>query len=1060
MQNKLLLFLIILFPFTLAFGQTGKIAGTVISSGAGDPMPGVNVIVQGTDLGAATDEDGEFVIVNVPAGTYRVSANFIGYSTLTKTDVTVRTDQTASLTFEMQEEAIAGEEVIVEAEAPAVELDLTGSKESVSSEDLSISWAETVDEAITTAQGVGVHGGIRGDFNFSSKFVVDGVDVQESMASSNYLTANSTAIQSIEVQTGGFNAEHASARGSIVNLNTKMSTTNWHGSFKARTRPPGQYHWGRNMYSRDNFEWQVVSREWFENNPPGDAWMNYWTNTLGEEPSAEFMWEKYQEYMTPPAEMGDYTNRFSTEFEGTVYGPITKNLSVMLSGSYFMNASRYPSYYSYDPNWNLQSKIYYNITPSTKLEFLGMHRGTDSSSEFLTNFTSSLVGGSSYHFVNVTPASVQQPYNLGKFYSNRPCLCVHGTVAGSGSHAPPAKIRSFLGRLKLTHSFSSKSYMDFTVMVDTLGNQMNWFQDRLRDELYWLPEDDIKLREDPMYAPPAYFDSPPHSIGPARYDASNGFMYGYTKRTKVAANFASQVSDNHFLKLGAEYTKSWFNYQYFVWNRMRYDAVPLDHNPYEGAAYIQDRIETKGMNVNIGLRFDFFNGNEMVNYTIFDPFAVHPMTQGNEGDRLISFDKNSEFAVPTPTRTALSPRIGISHPITENTVLHFMYGHFAQRPPWMSIVQQPMFRHDAPTDSQNVAWRGLDDVRGDSNEQFPDDMQWFYPGYAGGNPAMDYAKMIQWEVGFEQDIADLLRLDVTMYYKDGQGLANVGIRQGNILTSVSNASTYGNTIGVDPDVELGGSEPGAGAGGFNIRANNGRLDVRGVEATIESRWSRYFSIRLMADYSVTRSGVYGPSYIERNLYPVDLGGETQYRLEMRDQDIGFHGSGTNTNEVWNPGTTLKLNATLQSPEDFGPSFLGMHPLQNWTLNIYSWWTSPQKFTYYSLEDLEEGVVQEPDNKTWEAKHLTNLKLIKHLPMGRFNVEVYARVLNLFNFKHLRLMGGDQLRDYMEEGKLPIISSSYTTVDGGSETWIEPNQWTNYSQDIMPREVWFGLQFSF
>ena len=62
------------------FAQTsGKISGKITDVSTGEPIPFANVIIEGTNYGAASDLDGEYIIVNVPSGTYNVIASYIGY---------------------------------------------------------------------------------------------------------------------------------------------------------------------------------------------------------------------------------------------------------------------------------------------------------------------------------------------------------------------------------------------------------------------------------------------------------------------------------------------------------------------------------------------------------------------------------------------------------------------------------------------------------------------------------------------------------------------------------------------------------------------------------------------------------------------------------------------------------------------------------------------------------------------------------------------------------------------------------------------------------------------
>ena len=118
------IFVLIISSLVVA-GTTGKIAGRVIDATSNEPLIGVNLIVEGTQIGAATDEEGFYLILNVPPGSYNVIADYIGYGSLTKTGVRVKIDMTTTLNFEMSEAVLRGETVTVVAERPIAEIDLT-----------------------------------------------------------------------------------------------------------------------------------------------------------------------------------------------------------------------------------------------------------------------------------------------------------------------------------------------------------------------------------------------------------------------------------------------------------------------------------------------------------------------------------------------------------------------------------------------------------------------------------------------------------------------------------------------------------------------------------------------------------------------------------------------------------------------------------------------------------------------------------------------------------------------------------------------------------------------
>ena len=91
----------------------GTISGTAIDSSSGEPIPGVNVLVEGTQLGTATGSDGTYEITDVEPGTYTVTASYIGYEDESKEGVVVEEGQTTSIDFALQQQAQGLEEVVV-----------------------------------------------------------------------------------------------------------------------------------------------------------------------------------------------------------------------------------------------------------------------------------------------------------------------------------------------------------------------------------------------------------------------------------------------------------------------------------------------------------------------------------------------------------------------------------------------------------------------------------------------------------------------------------------------------------------------------------------------------------------------------------------------------------------------------------------------------------------------------------------------------------------------------------------------------------------------------------
>ncbi|MFB6271605.1 MAG: SusC/RagA family TonB-linked outer membrane protein [Salinibacter sp.] len=92
--------------------QTGTVKGTVVKAETGAPLPGVNVVVQGTTIGSATNPDGAYTIEDVPAGTQTISAQFVGYQAQTQ-EVEISAGETVTVNFEMRKQSLGLEQVVV-----------------------------------------------------------------------------------------------------------------------------------------------------------------------------------------------------------------------------------------------------------------------------------------------------------------------------------------------------------------------------------------------------------------------------------------------------------------------------------------------------------------------------------------------------------------------------------------------------------------------------------------------------------------------------------------------------------------------------------------------------------------------------------------------------------------------------------------------------------------------------------------------------------------------------------------------------------------------------------
>jgi outer membrane receptor protein involved in Fe transport len=140
-------------------------------------------------------------------------------------------------------------------------------------------------------------------------------------------------------------------------------------------------------------------------------------------------------------------------------------------------------------------------------------------------------------------------------------------------------------------------------------------------------------------------------------------------------------------------------------------------NPVEGSAYLQDKMEFPSLIINLGLRFDYADQRTT--------FRNDPL--------------NPTLIVTPKAKTQISPRIGIGHPISDRTNLHFSYGHFFQRPEYQFLFENGQY---------------------DLNVREP----------LFGQPDLDAERTVAYEVGISHQFTDQLAATLTAYYKDVTGL--------------------------------------------------------------------------------------------------------------------------------------------------------------------------------------------------------------------------------------------------------------------------------------------------
>ena len=213
----------------LIAGTTGKIVGRVTDVETGEPLIGLNVIVENTSLGAACDMEGYYYILNVHPGTYSIRFMMIGYRETIVNNVQVTSDHTTTVDGQIGQIVLDAEAVIVVAQRPLIEMDRTSTESAVSGEQIKMMPVETVNDILNLQAGV-VDGHFRGGRSKEVVYQIDGVPINDSYTGEAALDIETDIIKELKVISGTFNAEYGQAQSGIVDIITKERNPTLTGS--------------------------------------------------------------------------------------------------------------------------------------------------------------------------------------------------------------------------------------------------------------------------------------------------------------------------------------------------------------------------------------------------------------------------------------------------------------------------------------------------------------------------------------------------------------------------------------------------------------------------------------------------------------------------------------------------------------------------------------------------------------------------------------------------------------------------------------------------------------
>ena len=1019
------LFIALAFSASAVFaGSTGKIAGKVVEKSTGETLPGANVVIEGTTLGAVTDPDGNYFIINVPPGSYTVNASMVGYHKAIQTNVRVFIDLTTTVNFSgefgLVEETIQLAEITVVAELPVVQPDISANVANISAQDVESLPLTSVNEVVQLEAGVlAARNGdlsIRGSDLNEIAFSVDGLSMRDGRENEPYSTVSYTSIKEMSVQSGGFNAEYGNVRSGMVNIVTKEGDKQRYNGdvllrysgaqrdyFGPLPNHPNGYFWRPftdpavknvgshspkspwDVYTRRQYGhwpgWNTIVRNWA--NAPTDPYHGVGVRDTGVDESTLPV-EELQVDDAVITELFEWYRRKDLEVHNADFdidlgfgGPLIPGLSEKLGGlRFFASGKRERRAYmmprnidEYENDWG-RVKVTSDIRSSMKLSVEAMAGEEYGLNPNRTGFPGMWRGNQEMGLNDHDLIWANHHHNILQIKRNN--------VGLSFSHVLSPRTFYEFRFQRMQSNYLTEKYpdRDLTAVEKTIPRNSDFAPPNPSLQVSEVTQNHIGLTA----APDGYFMKNEAFVdglylgGHWANGRDDSEVVAYTTRFDITSQ-RSQVAQ---FKAGFEWITSDYdvnheNAQPFFKN----NAAPKyiwQRTPNQLAGYVQTKLEFNAMIANLGVRWDLWNGSG--EWWVYDNFS-------NAFGAKIGKENLEEALEQAPVKTLsyLSPRLGISFPVTADSKLFFNYGHFRQM-----LNPHNLFL--------------VDEINTGAVSRI-------------GNPNHPMPRTINYELGFEQNLFDRYLLRLTGYYKAND--------------DQTNDVSYTN---LDQTVSYRLFEP------LNYD------DIRGFEITVRKRRGKWFGGFVNYTYLQTKGGNFGRDEMYENRQTqatVDATSTRHYQSRPVSRPFG------------------RLGLEFYTPRDFGPQVSKFYPLSNWDMSFVGNWRAGQYSNWYGPE--AGAIPGLTNNVQYTSIRNMDLRLTKQFAMMGVRAMFFLDVDNVFNLKRLNRSSADPRgsdRDwefYMSSLHLPEdtfgeFDPTYAFIPGNDS----PGAFRDYGTKFVPIEI--------
>jgi outer membrane receptor protein involved in Fe transport len=751
MKRKVIIFVLLSFMISMSLlaQTTGRIAGRVRDQD-NNPIAFATVQIPALEMGTQSDDKGTYIMINIPPGRYDVIAQMMGYQSQQLTGVQVNVNEATVLNITLTQAAVQLDAFqVIDTKDDLVSATKTSSGGTINAESMRDLTVTDIGDIAAIQAGVSMVDGnlhVRGGRSNEVQYTIDGMSVSDPVDGGSALSVDTDAIEVTNVMTGGFPAEFGNAQSGIINIVTKSGDEHYSGKLEFIT----DHFITGNDSNSDEIKFAIGGPLLTPAFPNLQKKLTFYLNGGG--------------------------NWYDTRFKEYYKSNPTEELKYLISDEFptFDPYEGREQFLGFDIGDNRNYNDY-NINFKTKYQFNPFR-----------NFT----------FATRADKNIYEPYihrykyavahtPLTELTQSQFILTYDHTFNPSTN----LKVKGSLYQREVI-SAPKQAPLDDYFWIHPL-----WpgYDDTYESKLLHIESDPIVYKTldgiiGDTAAIPWTFNSPgsgsddtadvpwffrPGTIYPFYTDDEN-------KTYSFRADFEYQLNLVHNFKTGIEVIKHhirkdqksspWIVDNFRYTNYLKEKAEPIfsfengdvfyiydsegalkdsieflvytpyysaedqfnatlvasgevdgyEANPWQAAYYLQDSMQWEGLNVNAGLRFDFwYLGKE---YEKFE----------NDGtSEVIEFDKSDRF------KAMISPRLGVSHPISESTVMHFNYSYQNQLP-----QMQYIFTSKSPFDAiQN-------------------------PNIRIGNYNLEPQITVTYEVGLQKQLSEYYVFDVSTYFKN------------------------------------------------------------------------------------------------------------------------------------------------------------------------------------------------------------------------------------------------------------------------------------------------------